>query len=151
MKPKTVLFLCTGNYYRSRFAEALFNHLARERCLDWKADSRALALERGKGVNIGPISAHALLGLKELSIPTEGLTRYPMQATTADFASSELVIALKEAEHRPLMRERFPEWENRITYWHIHDLDVVPHTEALPEIEARVRELVAGLAQREAR
>ena len=24
----TVLFLCTGNYYRSRFAEILFNHLA---------------------------------------------------------------------------------------------------------------------------
>ena len=25
---KTVLFLCTGNYYRSRFAEELFNHEA---------------------------------------------------------------------------------------------------------------------------
>ncbi|MGM4967020.1 hypothetical protein AB7714_26215 [Tardiphaga sp. 1201_B9_N1_1] len=26
---RTVLFLCTGNYYRSRYAEELFNHLAR--------------------------------------------------------------------------------------------------------------------------
>jgi hypothetical protein len=25
---KSVLFLCTGNYYRSRFAEELFNHRA---------------------------------------------------------------------------------------------------------------------------
>ena len=25
---KTVLFLCTGNYYRSRFAEILFNSVA---------------------------------------------------------------------------------------------------------------------------
>jgi hypothetical protein len=25
---KTVLFLCTGNYYRSRFAEVLFNSVA---------------------------------------------------------------------------------------------------------------------------
>jgi protein-tyrosine phosphatase len=25
---KQVLFLCTGNYYRSRYAEELFNHLS---------------------------------------------------------------------------------------------------------------------------
>jgi len=25
---RTVLFLCTGNYYRSRFADELFNHKA---------------------------------------------------------------------------------------------------------------------------
>jgi hypothetical protein len=27
-KQKAVLFLCTGNYYRSRFAEILFNSVA---------------------------------------------------------------------------------------------------------------------------
>ena len=44
---KTVLFLCTGNYYRSRFAEELFNHQAERADLDWIAQSRGLALERG--------------------------------------------------------------------------------------------------------
>jgi protein-tyrosine phosphatase len=34
LKPKIMLFLCTGNYYRSRFAELLFNHLAKQRGLD---------------------------------------------------------------------------------------------------------------------
>jgi protein-tyrosine phosphatase len=54
-KVKTVLFLCTGNYYRSRFAEELFNHHA-ERCgIGWVAHSRGLALERGTH-NIGYIS-----------------------------------------------------------------------------------------------
>ena len=38
-----VLFLCTGNYYRSRFAEMLFNALASRKDLDWTADSRGLA------------------------------------------------------------------------------------------------------------
>ena len=52
---KTVLFLCTGNYYRSRFAEELFNHQAERADLDWIAQSRGLALERG-AYNVGPIS-----------------------------------------------------------------------------------------------
>ncbi len=45
--PPTVLFLCTGNYYRSRFAEALFNAVAGKMGLPWKATSRGLARERG--------------------------------------------------------------------------------------------------------
>jgi hypothetical protein len=45
-KQKTVLFLCTGNYYRSRFAEVLFNSVAERMELPWKALSKVLALER---------------------------------------------------------------------------------------------------------
>ena len=44
---KAVLFLCTGNYYRSRFAEVLFNSVAGKLGLPWRASSRGLALERG--------------------------------------------------------------------------------------------------------
>jgi hypothetical protein len=56
---KKVLFLCTGNYYRSRFAEELFNHHAEHAGLAWIAESRGLALERGVH-NIGTISSFAL-------------------------------------------------------------------------------------------
>jgi protein-tyrosine phosphatase len=52
---KTVLFLRTGNYYRSRFAEELFNHEAERASLPWIAQSRGLALERGAN-NVGPIA-----------------------------------------------------------------------------------------------
>src|SRR4051812_12382323 len=55
---KTVLFLCTGNYYRSRFAEVVFNTLAGRAGLPWRAESRGLALELGVN-NVGPLSAHA--------------------------------------------------------------------------------------------
>lgn len=38
----TVLFLCTGNYDKSRFAEEYFNHRAILLGAGWRADSRGL-------------------------------------------------------------------------------------------------------------
>src|ERR1051326_4132468 len=60
---QTVLFLCTGNYYRSRYAELLFNSVAGKMSLPWKASSRGLALERGVN-NVGPIAASAVEALE---------------------------------------------------------------------------------------
>ena len=60
--PRTVLFLCTGNYYRSRFAEELFNDSARRAGLDWTATSRGLALELGpveRRPAVGPLAGGA--------------------------------------------------------------------------------------------
>ena len=55
----TVLFLCTGDYYRSRFAEVLFNSVAGKMGLPWRASSRGLALERGVN-NVGPMAVEAV-------------------------------------------------------------------------------------------
>src|SRR5690242_19888950 len=59
----TVLFLCTGNYYRSRYAENLFNSVAGKMGLPWKASSRGLALERGVN-NVGPMEVSAVKALE---------------------------------------------------------------------------------------
>ena len=45
---KHLLFVCTGNYYRSRTAEELFNFLATHRTLSWRADSRGLREDMSK-------------------------------------------------------------------------------------------------------
>src|SRR5690348_82245 len=103
---KRVLFLCTGNYYRSRFAEVLFNAVAARAGLPWRAESRGLALERGV-LNVGPMSSDALGRLQALGIPTEGHLRLPLPVTETDLRRADLVIAVKEAEHRPLLCERF--------------------------------------------
>src|SRR5438309_886198 len=63
---KTVLFLCTGNYYRSRYAEILFNWKAQECGVAWKADSRGLDPDPR---NPGPMSRHTMTALKRLDIP----------------------------------------------------------------------------------
>lgn len=146
MTMQTVLFLCTGNYYRSRFAEELFNHLAVAAGIPWRATSRALAIERGHA-NVGPISCHALDALKRLRVgPAEPL-RYPAALCEMDFREADLVIALKEAEHRPLVEERFLAHAHRVEYWHVHDLDFAAPQEALTQVERQVRELVSRLAR----
>ena len=145
MSVRAVLFLCTGNYYRSRFAEGLFNHLAGQLRLGWRADSCGLALGDAETVNAGPISIYTLDAFKLLSIPIVEPIRQPRTVTLADLTSADLIIALKEAEHRALIRQRFPDWEGRITYGHVHDLDQAPPHVALAEIEKLVRGLIACL------
>jgi protein-tyrosine phosphatase len=144
--PGRVLFLCTGNYYRSRFAELLFNALAVDAGLAWTACSRGLATEWGIR-NDGPISAHALAGLAVRGIKVPPSIRPPRQLLVEDLVSADLVIALNEPEHRPLLEERFPDWAERAELWQIHDLDRCPAEVALPEIELQVRVLVERLAR----
>jgi protein-tyrosine phosphatase len=139
-----VLFLCTGNYYRSRHAEVVFDHHAQATGLPWRAASRGLAVELG-AKNVGPMSRAAAARLTVLGIPHESYVRMPQSVTEADLATAHLVVALKEAEHRPLMLERFPRWAGRVEYWAIHDLDAATPEQALPEIERRVRELIVRL------
>ncbi|MBV8781894.1 MAG: low molecular weight phosphatase family protein [Phycisphaerae bacterium] len=144
---KTVLFLCTGNYYRSRFAEVLFNHLAQLAKLSWRADSSGLALEFGT-FNIGPISRDTLAQLKTCGI-SHNPSRNPKQCTVDELKQANLVVALKEAEHRPMLKRRYPGWAERVEYWHVHDLDQATADAALSEIDLHVRALIERLKQDE--
>ena len=85
---KTVLFLCTGNYYRSRYAEVLFNSVAGKMGLPWRASSRGLALERGVH-NVGPIAAAAVKALEVRGLRAlPECDRFPIQVTADDFAAA---------------------------------------------------------------
>ncbi len=144
-----VLFLCSGNYYRSRFAESLFNHLAAPRGLPWRAHSSGLKIDLTRKVNVGPLSTFTLDAFRQRSIPHPDPLPFPKQVTQDELAAASLIIALKEAEHRALMRKNFPDWENRVTYWHVHDLDKALPEETLAEIDRLTRSLVDRLAASE--
>src|SRR3984957_19914426 len=116
---RTVLFLCTGNYYRRRFAEVLFNSVAGKMGLPWRASSRGLALERGVN-NVGPMAVVAVDALEAMAIRAiEDVARFPMQATADEFEKAGWVVALKEAEHLPLLQEKFPGWAEKVEFWQV--------------------------------
>src|SRR4029077_5959054 len=107
---KTVLFLCTGNYYRSRFAEVLFNSVAGRMGLPWQASSRGLALERGVN-NVGPMAEAAVKALERRGLgAVAAFACDPIQVTADDLERADWIVALKLAEHLPLLQERFPAW-----------------------------------------
>jgi protein-tyrosine phosphatase len=145
-KSQRVLFLCSGNYYRSRFAEELFNHLASATGLPYHADSAGL-WPNCHTHNQGPMSFHTVQALKALGVPLGEPPRAPRDVTESDFEHAALTIALKEAEHRPLVARDFPAWLERVEFWHVDDVGDAPPSVALPLIESKVRELVARLSQ----
>ena len=141
---QTVLFLCTGNYYRSRFAEELFNHKAAATGTPWQAQSRALAIERGAN-NVGPLSPFAIHGLAARGCSAREGGRMPLQCAAADLETAHRIIALNEPEHRPLVRTRFPEWESRVQFWQVEDVEYVRPEVALAAIEKQIDALLGAL------
>jgi protein-tyrosine phosphatase len=133
------LFLCTGNYYRSRFAEILFNSVAGKMGLPWRASSRGLALERGVN-NVGPMAMAAIKALEARGIHgVADCNRFPIQVTADDFEAANWIVALKQAEHLPLVKERFPAWIDKVEFWQVDDA---------PEVLDLVEREVMGLTAR---
>ena len=139
-----VLFLCSGNYYRSRFAEHLFNHLAEAEGLACRADSAGLWPDCHTH-NPGPMSPHTIAALGERGVRLPPQLRAPRDVRPLDIERAALTIALKDAEHRPVVIARFPALLERIEFWHVDDVADAPPSVALPMIERLVRELVQRL------
>ena len=133
-----LLFLCTGNYYRSRFAEFYVRHKADELGLDWSVDSRGLGLTSS---NVGPLSRYTIAECDRLGISYQPC-RFPRALSVSDLEQADWTIALKESEHRPMMQRLFPDWEERVVYWQVHDIDCQAPEEALPHLRSLLDELL---------
>ena len=142
---RQLLFLCTGNFYRSRYAELLFNARATALGLRWRAQSRGLDLAAGVN-NVGPISPFVAYRLTRRKIDFTASDRHPVQAVEADFERADLVIALKEAEHRPMVEARFSRWAGQVEYWLVDDIDVATPDQALGLLDANLESLLQRLA-----
>lgn len=126
---KRVLFVCSGNYYRSRLAEILFNHAAEKSGLNWRAESRGLLKTR----ELKGMSEHAVAYLKDNELghlTTE--PRDPLPIDVEDITEVDLVVGLCRQEHEPIINQRFLSIARamlkagRIRYWQIYDIPAPP-------------------------
>ena len=144
--PRTVRFLCTGHYDRNRFAERLFNGIATDGDVPWRAEARGLAAD-GACRNGGPSSPHALadLAARGLSTPPDSpaVCRPPEAVQIQDSTAATRCVAVQETGHRPMFQARFPAWADRVIDWPIDDIDRTPPRITLTELEAYVRARVA--------
>ena len=64
-----------------------------------------------------------------------------------DLKAADWIVALNETEHRPLLLERFPGWEQRVKYWYVGDVDVALPAAALNSIENEIQLLLYAFAK----
>lgn len=138
-----ILFICTGNYYRSRFAEAVFNHYAETHCLPWRAFSRGLAVHLVPPEFLLSPDTHEHLTLRKIEVRHTAPGR--AQLSEDDLAAAQMIVALKDDEHRPMVRALFPGWEPQIVFWDVDDQPDLPPAKGLAAIEEQVLTLIEEL------
>ena len=140
---KKVIFVCSANYYRSRYAEYYFNWLAEQEKLGWEADSRGLMV--GTWGNIGPISSHTAEALERRGIPLKESPRDPKPLTLTDLAEADLVVAVKEAEHRARWPSSSRSGSTGSSTGTLMTSTAPSRTRPLPHLESQIHELVERL------
>jgi protein-tyrosine phosphatase len=136
-----VLFICTGNFYRSRYAELYFNARAIP-TLGWRAESRGFKLSAD---NVGPLATCVPDRLAALGLHVSPDIRFPLLLQEQDLVCASRIIALDAVEHPPYVETLFPTWRHRIDYWRIPDVDGMSMEEALCAIEHEVDVLLNQL------
>jgi len=138
---RNILFICTANYYRSRFSEAVFNHLANRRGLEWRAFSRGLIPEEAPD----GLSPHAANGLKLVGVSPEFFPSVKKALASEDFEQADRIFALKKDEHLPMLEERFPENLSRVEFWDVSDIPHVSPAQAMLQIKENIEALLVEL------
>ena len=129
-----VLFVCTGNSFRSAVAEALLKKLRN----DVNAESAGTHPAR-------KIASNAKMLLEEDAL--ENLKKRPEGIEKKNLEEYDLIVAMKE-RHKHEILQQFPQVKGKIQVWDIDDPIYLPNgsdREVLREIERRVAELAKSI------
>jgi protein-tyrosine phosphatase len=145
MLSRRILFLCTGNYYRSRMAEEYFNARARELKIDWRSDSRGLASDKHGSGNVGPMSDDARRMLERAGVQINKGKRMPLKVLESDLSEAEIVVAMSRREHLEMLSEMHPQYYNAVRFWDVEDIEFESPDSAFEKIVKHVESLLTEL------
>lgn len=131
---KQFCFVCTGNLYRSKYAEACFNYLCiKNNVTNKRAFSRGLRVQPTEQYEHGESFTFPV----RLAIPTYnrmmkrnipfcliGATNQMLD--NYDCASSEKIILMNKDEHTPWMKQKHSEYLDRVECLEIGDKNYLP-------------------------
>lgn len=144
---ETILFICTGNYYRSRFAEIYYSHLIQEAGIHQEVFSRGFEVLLHGHKNEGPISKHSRGYFKELGIQSEKFDDYPVQLEELDLEKADRIYLMDSKEHAPMYKKYFPERKDNIVMWDFADDYIEDPNQVLPRLREAVENLVEETKQ----
>ncbi len=136
-----VLFVCTGNFYRSRFAEAVFNEHPPP---GWTAFSRGLDTSTPRTTPVSPLVS-AELRRRRIDVARAGAAPQPL--TQRDLDEADLVVLMNGPEHAPALRRQFPGFSfDKVRTWAVPDVPKLAAAEAFKAMWRMTTALVAELA-----
>ncbi len=130
-----VLFVCTGNSFRSAVAEALLKKFRN----DLKVESAGTQPARN-------IAFNAKMLLEEEDA-LENLKERPEGIEKKNLEEYDVIVAMKE-HHKHEILQRFPQVRGKIRVWDVDDPIYLPNgsdREVLQEIKRRVVELAKSI------
>lgn len=127
-----ILFVCSGNAYRSPVAEALLKKLKPQIIADSAGTNPAI-----------PISEVAREYLSREN-SQKYLKKTPESLDNKELASYDLVVAM-EPKHSETISNKCPECADKTVVWHIEDPYFLPHGHA-ERIFQQIKDKVAELA-----
>lgn len=124
----TIHFICTGNIYRSRLAEA---YCASKRIPDLRVFSSGIAAGRDGDALISPYAAEALARYN-----LGGFASARWQRTTAALVESSDVLVFMEAEHQRFCANWIEPARQRIEVWEIEDVGTLEAAKIPAKVES---------------
>lgn len=138
-----MVFICTGNYFRSKFAEIYFNYVSNRLKLDWVAISRGIDISNPN--NVGCISQNAINQLNYLGIPLPNDISPPTLLTNFDFVNAGCLIAVNHTEHFSAISSNYNFEDAALLYWDIKDIQEENPTLSLNKLKAKIDDLITTL------
>ena len=133
-----VLFVCTANIHRSRFAEEVFNYLSEK---NKKSSSAFSAGLRVGDYNFRKIYYPALDNLEKFNILPKRADELSVHINNIDLNQYDRLICMDKNEHKPMIQSDPYLSTFKFEYWDITDMPKVDSNISLPKCYKQVESL----------